>query len=238
MTKDEHITHATRVPAASRRTMLMGLAAAASISAPAVATALASATGTDPVFDAIRREQAAAAACRKAQAAFTCVEDEIPDDDLILHEEAGYLEVGFYKGKPLQCRTLHDLEMAFGMMGVERKVPFDRSSPLLHALQDEYQAALVRFDDMIARTERGKAWRAEHRYDELDAAVSAAQDAWWNLQEELLQTRPTSITGLLAFLSHLSKADKDEWMDEWAALAFPTILASIRSLLPGAAARA
>jgi hypothetical protein len=89
---------------------------------------------------------------------------------------------------------------------------------------------------MIARTERGKAWRAEHRYDELESSASAAQDAWWNLQQKLVQTQPTSIDGLLAFLNHLSTANKDEWMDEWADLAFPTIFASIRSLVPGAAA--
>jgi hypothetical protein len=37
--------------------------------------------------------------------------------------------------------------------------------------------------------------------------------------------------GLVAFVDHLGKADKDEWMDDWAELAFSTLATSISRLI-------
>jgi hypothetical protein len=74
-------------------------------------------------------------------------------------------------------------------------------------------------------------WCAKHRYDEVEAAAGAATQAWWEAQEALLQTQPTSVPGLFALLDHLERIEQDEWIDEWAVLAFPTIAASIRSLM-------
>jgi hypothetical protein len=75
MTKDEHITHATRVPAASRRTMLMGLAAAASISAPALAQ-------VDPIHALIAEHIEAVKAAHQAIKAWGAISVSLPEYDV------------------------------------------------------------------------------------------------------------------------------------------------------------
>jgi hypothetical protein len=214
----------------SRRTVLAGLSVAtASVAAVDILLA-ARVPGDDPILAEIRREQNAADASRAAHAAFTQLEDQVPDD-IILHEEAAYLDVGSFEGKRLSCRTSHDFDMAFGLMGVERQVPLDSKSPEMAALRAEYWKARPQFDEMTAQRDRGKSWRAEHRYDEVEAAARAATDAWWDAQKVLLQTQPTSVPGLLALLDHLNGIDQDEWADDWAELVFPTIAESVRSLM-------
>jgi hypothetical protein len=84
-------------------------------------------------------------------------------------------------------------------------------------------------------TEVNVAWWAE--YEKAEEVHVAASQKWWAAQEALLQTQPTSLAGLIAFLDHLdAHCDSDGgWIDEWAELAFPTIASAVRELIGGVA---
>jgi hypothetical protein len=84
-----------------------------------------------------------------------------------------------------------------------------------------------------AKAEEWRAWFAELRQ-----AENVGGEEWWEAQEEFLRTQPTTPAGLNAYLDHIEVAvDPDEgWDDDWAELAFPTLVAAVRALLEGGAA--
>jgi hypothetical protein len=88
----------------------------------------------------------------------------------------------------------------------------------------------------MARPEH-KAWWA--RWEEADAMHTEAAQALWIARETFLQTKPTTIVGLLAFLDHvegpLSTGDAGEafWDEKERELAFPTLAAAARNIIVG-----
>jgi hypothetical protein len=80
-----------------------------------------------------------------------------------------------------------------------------------------------------------KTWWA--RYQEAKKANTEAAQALWSAREAFLQTKPTTVVGLLAFLDHvegpLSTGDAGEafWDEEEHKLAFPTLAAAARNLI-------
>jgi hypothetical protein len=163
----------------SRRTVLMGLAAAGAFSAPAIATA--ALPGVDPIFAAIKHE-------RDAFAAY-CVTNEA------------------------QSR-------------ISGQNPFP---PTPEEMRDRKANAR-----RMARPEQ-KAWWAACK--EAEAAHTKAAQKWWSAREGFLQTQPTTVAGLLAYLDHiegpLSSGEAGEafWDDQERELAFPTLAASLRGLI-------
>jgi hypothetical protein len=75
-----------------------------------------------------------------------------------------------------------------------------------------------------ARTDEFLAWQAEVEQTE-DVGV----DEWWEAREEFLETQPTTSAGLKAYLDHTGE------INEWAAVAFPTLAAAARVALRGGA---
>jgi hypothetical protein len=80
-----------------------------------------------------------------------------------------------------------------------------------------------------------KTWWA--RYQEAEKANTEAAQALWSAREAFLQTKPTTVVGLLAFLDHvegpLSTGDAGEafWDEEEHKLAFPTLAAATRNFI-------
>jgi hypothetical protein len=81
-------------------------------------------------------------------------------------------------------------------------------------------------------------WWAD--YQKAEAVNTAAAKKWYEAQELLLETQPTSKAGLIAFLNHLdAHCDADKgWVDEWALMAFPSIASAVLELIGGEAAQA
>jgi hypothetical protein len=88
----------------------------------------------------------------------------------------------------------------------------------------------------VARPEH-KAWWA--RWKEADAAHTEAAQRLWTAREAFLQTRPTSVAGLIAFIDHIegpfSSGDAGEafWDENEKELAVPTLAAAVRDLISG-----
>jgi hypothetical protein len=88
----------------------------------------------------------------------------------------------------------------------------------------------------MARPEH-QAWWA--RWKEADAAHAEAAQGLWAARNAFLETQPTSVAGLLAFLDHIegpfSSGDTGEafWDEEEHKLAFPTLSAATRNIIAG-----
>jgi 4-hydroxyphenylpyruvate dioxygenase-like putative hemolysin len=82
-----------------------------------------------------------------------------------------------------------------------------------------------------ARTDEFLAWFAEVKQTE-DVGV----DEWWEARDEFLETQPTTPAGLKTYLDHIEACCHPGDIDEWAAVAFPTLVAAVRALLEGGAA--
>jgi hypothetical protein len=80
-----------------------------------------------------------------------------------------------------------------------------------------------------------KAYWAE--YEKAEAAHEESAQTLWSAREAFLQTRPTTVAGLFAFLDHmegpLSSGEAGEafWDEHERDLAIPTLAASIRDLI-------
>jgi hypothetical protein len=80
-----------------------------------------------------------------------------------------------------------------------------------------------------------KAWWAEYKRAE-DAHTKSDQELW-SAREAFLQTQPTTVAGLRAFVDHiegpLSTGEVGEvfWDDVERKLAFPTLAVAVRSLI-------
>jgi hypothetical protein len=80
-----------------------------------------------------------------------------------------------------------------------------------------------------------KAWRA--RYEEADAAHSKSIGQLFAAREAFLQTQPTTVAGLVAYLDHIdgpisTGSPGESWWDEAEKeLAFPTLAAAARALI-------
>jgi hypothetical protein len=172
-------------PQASRRAVLMGLAAAATPMAPAIANALsesapavAKAGDVDPIFAAIERERAAYAAYESTRA----TQEEISDQNPF----------------PAPKR--------------------DRRAEKKRLASPKHQA-----------------WWA--RYKETEEAHTKSAQALWGARETFLQTPPSSVAGLIAFIDHIegpfSTGGPGEafWDEEEHRLAFPTLATAARNLI-------
>jgi hypothetical protein len=86
----------------------------------------------------------------------------------------------------------------------------------------------------MARPEH-KAWWA--RWKEADAAHAEAAQGLWAARGAFLETQPTSVAGLLAFLDHIEgpfssgEAGEAFWDEEEHKLAFPTLSAATRNII-------
>jgi hypothetical protein len=82
-----------------------------------------------------------------------------------------------------------------------------------------------------------KAWWA--RYEEAEKAHGHSADNLWAAREALLQTHPTTVAGLLAFLDHIEgpfssdAAGEAFWDEQEHKIAFPTLAAAVRELVIG-----
>jgi hypothetical protein len=88
----------------------------------------------------------------------------------------------------------------------------------------------------MARPEH-KAWWA--RWKEADAARVEAAQGLWTAREAFLQTQPTSVAGLRAYLDHIEgpfssdEVGEANWDEKEKELAFPTLAAAVRHLIGG-----
>jgi hypothetical protein len=82
------------------------------------------------------------------------------------------------------------------------------------------------------------AWSAEYHEAE-DAHTKSARELW-SAREALLQTQPTSLAGLCAFLDHIEgplstgEGGEASWDDDERALVYPTLAAAVRDLIGAA----
>jgi hypothetical protein len=89
------------------------------------------------------------------------------------------------------------------------------------------------------KTAAVKAWWAE--YKEAEAVHEKSCQEFWAARETLLQTQPTTVAGLRAYLDHIDgpfshgEAGEAFWDDDERELAFPTLAAAVRSLVDGMA---
>jgi hypothetical protein len=80
-----------------------------------------------------------------------------------------------------------------------------------------------------------RAWWA--RYKEAEAACTESGQRLWSAREAFLQTQPTSVAGLIAFINHIegpfSSGEVGEafWDEKEHELAFPTLAAAARNLI-------
>jgi hypothetical protein len=89
------------------------------------------------------------------------------------------------------------------------------------------------------KTAAVKAWWAE--YKEAEAVHEKSCQEFWAARETLLQTQPTTVAGLRAYLDHIDgpfshgEAGEAFWDDDEREIAFPTLAAAVRSLVDGRA---
>jgi len=82
-----------------------------------------------------------------------------------------------------------------------------------------------------------KVWWA--RSQEADAAHEKSAQQLWSAREAFLQTQPTTVAGLFAFLDHIDgpftegSVGEAFWDDNERELAFPTLAAGVRALVDG-----
>jgi hypothetical protein len=168
-------------PQASRRALLMGIAAAATPMAPALANALSESAPAevDPVFVAIAREREAYAAYLVPRAIQSEVSDQNP-------------------------------------------FPAPRS--------EDRRAEKKRL-----KSPEHKAWWA--RYKQAEAACAESGQRLWSAREAFLQTQPTSVAGLRAYLDHIEgpfssgEVGEANWDENEKELAFPTLAAATRNII-------
>jgi hypothetical protein len=194
----------------SRRAALAGLSSAA-VALPVAAVAL-GATEADPIFALIEAHRKSLAAYLAAQERRNRLDRALPSD--ASHCDTPTLEVGRYKGQRLFCHSEHDIDLSFGLMGMERGIELgmDVESDIIRTIRAEYRKASAEFADIAARCERGNAWREAVGYQ----AVCDAQDDALGLVDDvgnrLLDTVPTTMAGARALLEHL---DQFDWEDCW-----------------------
>jgi hypothetical protein len=76
-----------------------------------------------------------------------------------------------------------------------------------------------------------------HRQQKAEDAHTESAQRLWNAREEFLQTQPTTVAGLRAYLDHIDgpfshgSAGEAFWDDDERELAFPTLTAAVRSLI-------
>ena len=86
----------------------------------------------------------------------------------------------------------------------------------------------------MARPEH-QAWWA--RWKEADAAHTEAAQGLWAAREAFLQTQPTSVAGLRAYLDHIEgpfssdEVGEANWDEKEKELAFPTLAAALRNII-------
>jgi hypothetical protein len=82
-----------------------------------------------------------------------------------------------------------------------------------------------------------RAWWA--RYKEAEAACTESGRTLWSAREAFLQTQPTSVAGLRAYLDHIEgpfssgEIGEANWDENEKELAFPTLAAASRNLIGG-----
>jgi hypothetical protein len=81
------------------------------------------------------------------------------------------------------------------------------------------------------------AWWAQ--YQEAAAVHEKSAQELWSAREAFLETQPTSVAGLIAFIDHIEgpfssgPAGEAFWDDSERELAFPTLAAAVRDLIAG-----
>ena len=217
----------------SRRSALAGFSlSAAAVGAASLPVAIASGA-SDPIFRLIDTHQTALTAVRAAYTEVHRLEHAMPDD--AVHCEEPHFEAGEYKGTPLIVRSRDELELAFGMTGVERGLTIDdEDSEAWEKLRSDYREASIAFDEEVARCERGKAWRAEHGFYDAEAARERADIENDKAAALLLETAPTTLAGIAAMLEHFSQFDYEEcWElpEAWELTLLSTVQRSIQGLM-------
>jgi len=197
--------------------------------------------GDDPIFAAIRHERAMKAAY---DAASTC-EDQLEGSrpaGTYLDDEEGAVFIGIHQGKggdwrPLLARNMEHLYNAATVVAVDRGLPMEGTlaEKTKHygwqAWGDEVKQWDAKLKEFVVRREASRRWREETGYDAALQACSDACDRHREAQKALLETQPTTVNGLLAYLDWLGANASCDVIDEHGEPAFATPAASVRKLL-------
>jgi hypothetical protein len=77
------------------------------------------------------------------------------------------------------------------------------------------------------------------QYQKAAAAHQKSAQELWSAREAFLETQPTSVAGLIAFIDHIEgpfstgEPGESYWDDDERELAFPTLAAAARQLIGG-----
>ena len=139
---------------------------------------------------------------------------------------------------PLWIKNKDDLYKAATVIALDRKLPLDGTIEDRNqhygwrAWGDEVRQWDAKLQEVEMRRETSRKWREETGYDAAMQALSEADERLRESQKALLETQPTTVAGLMAYLDWLAANADCDVIDEHGKAAFAMLASSVRQLLP------
>jgi hypothetical protein len=229
----------------TRRSALMNMMVSAltgtAIASPAGAAVITqSEASDDPIFAAIAVVKTARQACNALREQMHEIERSTPPELRTgLHDNFRFA-VGSFKGQSLYVSSEEEfietmakrLMAVFVERGVDQKgIELSTDSPEKTWIDVEYPLVRKHFNEKMRLYQQGKQWREDSGYDRVYKAWCDADDALTEVQQVLVDTKPTTAAGLVALLELITADEGPYGVDDWQDIVFPTIAEAARKFL-------